>query len=173
MIKLFKKDGKASIISHLWNIHYKLSIFEVDYMVVLCLAQNLTLWKFRKKIWLLFWLIWEKFGGFLKKNLATLVMGIKSNCIIIYFNITAFSIYFSLQVFVCVHILIIKRVLSTEGTNKVLGCIYSLNCTTWQNLGKNRSNLTYFRAHLPFHLSPHYTLYYFSIMTRATLGSPS
>ena len=67
MIKLFKKDGKASIISHLWNIHYKLSIFEVDYMVVLCLAQNLTLWKFRKKIWLLFWLIWEKFGGFLKK----------------------------------------------------------------------------------------------------------
>jgi len=31
-------------------IKYPLSIFEVDCMVVLCLAQNLTLWKIRKKM---------------------------------------------------------------------------------------------------------------------------
>jgi hypothetical protein len=78
-LKLFKKDGKASIISHLWNIHLKLIIFEVDYMVLMCLAQKLTFWKIRKKIWLLFWLIWEKFGGFLKKNLATLLMSIQEH----------------------------------------------------------------------------------------------
>ncbi len=35
------------------------------------------------------------------------------------------------------------------------------------------SNLTYFRAHLPCHLSPHNTLYYFNIMTWAMPGSPN
>jgi len=33
--------------------------------------------------------------------------------------------------------------------------------------------LTYFRAHLPCHLSPHNTLYCFHVMTRATPGNPS
>ncbi len=37
----------------------------------------------------------------------------------------------------------------------------------------SQSNLTYFGAHLPCHLCPRSTLYYFNIMTRATPGSPS
>ena len=35
------------------------------------------------------------------------------------------------------------------------------------------SNLTYFRAHLPCHLSPHNTLYYFNMMTCAMPDNPS
>jgi hypothetical protein len=37
----------------------------------------------------------------------------------------------------------------------------------------SRSNLTYFRAHLPCHLSPHNTLYYFNMMTCAMPDNPS
>ncbi len=37
----------------------------------------------------------------------------------------------------------------------------------------SQCNLTYFGAHLPCHLCPHNTLYYFNIMTRAMPCSPS
>jgi hypothetical protein len=47
------------------------------------------------------------------------------------------------------------------------------NFARGKKLQISRSNLAYFRAHLPCHLSPHDTLNYIDIMTQAMQGSPS
>jgi hypothetical protein len=50
MIKTFQERWKGFHYFSSMKYPLKISIFEVDYVVLFCLAQNLTFWKLRKKL---------------------------------------------------------------------------------------------------------------------------
>ncbi len=69
MIKtLSRKMGKLPFFLIYENNHYKLCIFEVDYIVILCLSQNLIFWKIRKKIGYFFRSFQKSLVDFWKKS---------------------------------------------------------------------------------------------------------
>jgi hypothetical protein len=74
MIKTFQERWKGFHYFSSMKYPLKISIFEVDYLVLFCLAQILTFWKARKNFGYFFGLF-EKRGNvwwISEKNLATL-----------------------------------------------------------------------------------------------------
>jgi len=73
MIETFQERWKGFHYFSSMKYPLKISIFEVDYVVLFCLAQNLTFWKLRKKLGYFFGSFEKSLVDFWKNNLATLV----------------------------------------------------------------------------------------------------